>query len=114
MGLNAKQAEFTHCMGKLIVWCFKNGYPVFGAEWFRTNEQAEIYAKQGKGIKNSVHRKKLAVDLFRLVDGKLSWDKKHYEPVGKKWKTLHPDARWGGDFKRRDAVHFSFIHNGVM
>jgi hypothetical protein len=114
MGLNAKQVEFTYTMAKFLVWCHENGFECFGAEWFRTNEQAEIYAKQGKGIKNSVHRKKLAVDLFRVKNGKLTWDKGNYVEMGAKWKSMHDLARWGGDFKRRDSVHFSFEHNGVM
>ena len=114
MGLNAKQARFTHRIAELIVWANEQGYELICAEWFRTKEQAEIYAEQGKGIKNSVHRKKLAVDMFLLIGGKLTWDTEDYRPIGEKWKTLDPEARWGGDFARRDAVHFSFIHNGVM
>lgn len=114
MGLNTKQARFTFKIASLIVWAREQGYELIGAELFRTPEQAEIYAKKGKGIKNSVHRKKLALDLFLLKDGKITWDTDDYRPIGEKWKTMDPDSRWGGDFKRRDGVHFSFIHNGVM
>ncbi len=113
MGLNAKQAEFTYTMAQFLVWCHENGYECFGAEWYRTPEQAEIYAKAGKGIKGSVHTKKLAVDIFRLKNGVLTWDKEDYRAMGVKWRSMHKLARWGGDFKRRDAVHFSFEHNGV-
>jgi hypothetical protein len=91
------------------------GLFVILAEAFRTKEQAEIYAASGRGILNSVHRKKLAVDLFRYKDGTISWDVEDYTQLGQYWKTLHPDARWGGDFLgRRDAVHFSFEHNGYL
>jgi hypothetical protein len=113
MSLNRKQADFTACIGKFIVWAFDHGYQLIGAEWFRTPEQAELYAKQGKGIKNSVHRKKLAVDFFLYKDGNISWNKEDYRPLGDKWKSMDSRARWGGDFKNRDAVHFSFEHNGV-
>jgi hypothetical protein len=112
MTLNEKQVEFTRTLGHFIVWCFRNDYEVIGAELFRTKEQAEIYAASGKGILNSVHRLKLAIDLFRVVGGSVSWDNKDYEPLGKKWKAMHPDARWGGDFSNRDAVHFSFEYKG--
>ena len=112
MTLNQKQAEFTRTLGHFIVWCFRNDYEVIGAELYRTKEQAEIYVKQGKGILNSVHRLKLAIDLFRVINGVVSWDVEAYEPLGKQWKTMHPDARWGGDFKGRDCVHFSFEHQG--
>jgi hypothetical protein len=27
---------------------------------------------------------------------------------------MDPDARWGGDFRNRDCVHFSFEHGGTM
>ena len=111
--LNEKQALFAYHIAQLIVWGHKHGCVVMGAEWFRTKEQAEIYAAQGKGIKKSNHRLKLALDLFAVVDGTVSWDMAVYEKLGKKWKTMHPLARWGGDFAGRDGVHFSFYHNGV-
>ena len=113
MGLNVKQARFTYTMAKFLVWCHENGFIVFGAELFRTPEQAELYAERGIGIKNSVHTKKLALDIFRLKDGVLTWEKEDYRAMGTKWKMMDADARWGGDFRRRDAVHFSFEHNGV-
>ena len=113
MTLNEKQAEFALHIAKLIVWAHGHGVPVMGAEWMRTKEQAEIYAAQGKGIKKSNHRLKLALDLFVVVNGKVSWDMALYQKLGDKWKTMHPLARWGGDFKGRDGVHFSFEHNGV-
>ena len=114
MSLNTKQADFTRAVGKFLVWCDQAGIDVILAEAYRTREQAEIYAAQGKGIKNSVHTKKLAVDLFRYLDGTITWNTEDYRKMGEKWKKLHPMARWGGDFRRRDAVHFSFEHNGVM
>jgi len=114
MTLNQKQAEFFHTLCRFGVWCESEGIEFIGAELFRSPEQAAINAANGVGIKNSVHRKKLAIDLFRLVNGKISWNKEDYRKAGEKWKTFHPSARWGGDFRRRDAVHFSFEHNGVM
>jgi len=114
MSLNAKQVLFTRLQAEFQVWCFKHGYEVIEAESFRPPFVAEEYARLGKGIKNSVHTKKLARDLFRVVDGRVSWRTEDYAPLGKKWKSMHNDARWGGDFRNRDAVHFSFIHNGVM
>ena len=113
MTLNDKQAEFALFIAMLIVWAHENGIPVMGAEWFRTPEQAEIYAKSGKGIRRSNHRLKLALDLFAVNDGKVTWEHEPYRKLGEKWKTMHPLARWGGDFRGRDAVHFSFEHNGV-
>lgn len=114
--LNRKQAEFTLHIARLLVWANENGIPCSGAEWFRTPEQAEIYAKAGKGIKNSNHCKRLALDIFCLDEsGSVTWEMPQYEKLGAKWKSMHPLARWGGDIpKLRDAVHFSFEHMGVV
>jgi hypothetical protein len=115
MSLNKKQAEFSVCLAKLILFAEAQNTPVIVAEVFRSPEEAKRLHAAGKGIINSVHTKKLAADLFRLKNGTVSWDFNDYKPLGDYWKTLHPDARWGGDFiKLRDAVHFSFIHNGFV
>lgn len=113
MSLNRKQVRFTRKMAQFLVWCFENGYHVILAEAFRPRWVAEEYAKQGKGIKNSVHTKKLACDLFLIKNGKITWDPEDYRPLGKKWKSMDRDARHGLDFRNRDAVHFSFFHKGV-
>ena len=114
MTLNGKQALFTFEMAKFQVWCFENGHPIIEAEAFRPIWVAEEYARRGIGIKSSVHTKKLARDLFAVVGGRVSWDLEAYAPLGEEWKRRHTLARWGGDFRNRDAVHFSFEHNGVM
>ncbi len=114
MTLNEKQILFTELQARWTVWCFDNGYPIILAEAFRPTWVAEEYARRGKGIKNSVHTKKLAVDVFRTIDGVVTWDLEAYEPIGEKWKTMHTLCRWGGNFRNRDAVHHSFEHNGVM
>jgi hypothetical protein len=101
-------------LAAFLSWCFQNGYLIIGAELYRTKEQAEIYKAQGKGILNSIHRLKMAIDLFRYLDGNVTWDADDYQEMGEKWKSMHPLARWGGDFKNRDAVHFSFEHGGRM
>jgi len=111
--LNAKQAAFTAAVGQLLTAATARGIQVILAEAYRTPAQAALYAKQGKGIKNSNHTKKLAVDLFVMTGGSVSWDNEHYEVLAKIWKNIHPLARWGGDFAGRDSVHFSFEHNGV-
>ncbi len=113
MTLNQKQVEFTATLGVFLVWCAKNHYDVILAEVFRPPEQAKLMAKTGKGIANSNHRKKLAADMFRYLNNTVTWKREDYAAMGKKWKSMHELARWGGDFKGRDAVHFSFEHNGV-
>lgn len=115
MSLNAKQARFTYKIAKLIVWANEElGVELIGSELFRTKEQAEIYAREGVGIKNSVHRKKLALDMYVFKDDKILWTGDEYKLIANKWKTMDEDARWGGDFRRRDVYHYSFIHGGTM
>jgi len=107
MRLSEQQAAFTRDVAKLINWIFDNGFAVTFGEALRTPEQAEIYAKEGKGIKDSLHCKKLAIDL-NLFDheGKYLSDTKAYEEFGVFWESLNPLNRWGGRFTRADGNHF--------
>ena len=67
-----------------------------------------------KGIKYSTHVSKLGRDFFIYKNGTVSWGAEDYRPLGEKWKSMRPGNCWGGDFKSRDAVHFSKEHNGVQ
>ena len=111
--LGEKQEEFSMCLAQLITWMYEQGWGVRIGEVHRTRAQAALNAKSGKGIKNSVHCLKLAADLFVSIDGQVSWDFEDYAAAGERWKSLSDFSRWGGDFKNRDAVHFSFEHRGV-
>ncbi len=94
-------------MALLIIHVDSIGMSCTIGEVFRTPEQAQIYAKEGKGIVDSLHCKKLAVDLHLFSgDGVYITEFKVYEPLGKYWESLHPANRWGGEFKRVDSVHF--------
>jgi hypothetical protein len=64
-----------------------------------------------RGIKNSNHRNRLAIDLNLYKDDRYLDDAADYLRFGEFWKSLHPLARWGGDFG--DSDHFSFEYNGV-
>ncbi len=113
MTLNEKQVLFTRTFGRLLSFAARRNIKVILAEAFRPPELAKIYAEQGKGVVKSCHTKKLAVDLFVFKNGDITWDPEDYRRLGEHWKTLHELCRWGGDFENRDAVHFSFEHNGV-
>lgn len=107
MKLQQKQSIFAHNMALLIIHVDSIGMSCTIGEVFRTPEQAQIYAKEGKGIVDSLHCKKLAVDLHLFSgDGVYITEFKVYEPLGKYWESLHPANRWGGEFKRVDSVHF--------
>ncbi len=118
MGLGTHQEQFAYALGQLLVWAYEHQLPVRGGEWMRTPDAAALNAKQGDGISTSLHIDKLAVDLNRVINGVLSNDPKDYKPLADYWKTLHPDARWGGDFKPTvarpygDIYHFSLTYGG--
>lgn len=112
MTLIDKQSRFTVMTAKLILWAEAQGYGLTFGETYRTSEQAEIYAKTGKGIKNSIHCLRLAVDFNLFINGVYQKETKAYQPLGEYWESL--GGCWGGRFKpRADGNHFSLPHNNI-
>lgn len=135
--LGSLQRAFARCLVTFEAKILADGFEFTLGEGYRTAEQAAINslslfdrAKVGavletkyptlaeairvstsQGIKNSVHRDKLAQDINLFKNGQFLDDAADYLPFGAFWKTLHPLARWGGDWG--DADHFSFEHNGA-
>ena len=113
--LGTLQEEFSVALGKLLIKAGEMGTPFRCGELLRTPEQAAVYAAQKKGSLTSVHIIRLAFDGFIIKDGQLSNDVEVYRPLADYWKSLHPNARWGGDFKPPaplDPYHFSFEYQG--
>ena len=113
MTLGEKQRLFTELVGRLIEWAYMHNYELTFGEALRTQAQADLNAKTGTGISNSLHLIKLAIDLNLFIDGVWQIDSKAYKPLGDYWKSLHVLCRWGGDFSRPEGNHFSIEHNGV-
>lgn len=114
MTLGDKQKLFAKLVGKLLTWVYENSiYTVTFGEAYRTSEQAKINAQKGRGIANSLHTQRLAIDLNLFVEGFYQTNSEKYRPLGDFWKSLHPLCRWGGDFKKPDGNHFSLEHDGV-
>lgn len=109
MNLSQQQQAFAKDVAKLIEAIFSRGYSCTLGEAFRTAEQAQIYAQNGKGIIDSLHCKRLAIDL-NLFDpnGEYQSDSKEYEQFGLMWESLNPLNKWGGRFPapRVDGNHF--------
>lgn len=105
MKLSENQFKFAHDVSLLIDFIFKHNYSCTFGEAFRTQEQAEIYARKDIGIKDSLHCKRLAVDLNVFNSrGEYLADTNEYAQFGLYWENLDKSNRWGGRFK--DGNHF--------
>ena len=105
--LQESQQKFAHDVVLLLSYMLNQGYKFTFGETMRTSEQAELYAKQGKGIKNSLHCKRLAIDvnLFNPQGEFLSKSEDH-TLFGEYWESLSNMNRWGGKFTRPDGNHY--------
>jgi len=115
MTLLEKQQTFVILIGRLIDYCYReNGWKLTFGETYRTPEQSALNAKTGKGIANSLHTQRLAVDFNLFKDGTLCKLSEDFKELGEYWENLStPEAKccWGGRFK--DGNHFSIEHNGI-
>lgn len=114
MTLSEAQRAFALQAAKLIVHIYEVGYEVSLGEAWRSPETAAANAKAGTGIVNSLHIKKLAIDLNLFKDGIYLSTSEAHRPFGEWWEKQHPLARWGGRFKRPDGNHYSFEWGGVQ
>lgn len=108
MTLLQKQRKFVQMVGKLIEWAYANGYELTFGEALRTQEQATSNAATGKGISNSLHLIRLAVDFNLFIGGTYKTDTPSYQPLGEYWESI--GGAWGGRFN--DGNHFSLEHQG--
>lgn len=108
MSLSKKQQRFTLMVARLIQYAYECGYGLTFGEAHRPLKMAEIYAQKGIGIKNSLHIQRLAVDFNLFKDGEYLTDSESHAFLGKYWKALNPDNRWGGDFRNKDGNHYEY------
>lgn len=111
MKLSEKQSLFTVMIAQLILWANDHGYRLTFGEAYRTPEQAALNAKSGKGISNSLHTERLAVDFNLFINDQYKTDTPSYLPLGEYWESI--GGTWGGRFSKPDGNHFSLEHNGV-
>jgi hypothetical protein len=111
--LSKLQRIFTYLFSRLIEHAYRSGYELTLGEAYRTKEQADIYALKGKGIKNSLHRSRLAIDLNLWIYGKYQTKGESYRALGEYWESLSTkgvECCWGGRFS--DGNHFSISFGG--
>ena len=112
MLLGEKQRLFARLVSQLLHRVHSTGYECALAWCYRPPEASALYAVRKLGIPNSLHGSKLAIDLDLFKDGVYLRDSGSHAALGEFWKSLHPDCRWGGDFKRRDGNHYSMQYEG--
>ena len=113
LSLRAKQSIFARLVARLLDQATLRGYDVTLGEAWRSKEEAARLAAAGKGIKNSLHCLRLAIDLNLFKEGKYLTTPAEYRALGVWWEgqsTVDVVCAWGGRFG--DANHFSVAHGG--
>ena len=110
MKLRPKQSLFVELVAALIVEAGNLGYALTFGEAYRSPEEAERLAKLGKGIKNSLHTSRLAIDLNLFKNKRYVTSTEAHRPLGEWWERQHDLCRWGGRFG--DGNHYSMEHEG--
>lgn len=110
MTLREKQSLFAALAANLIDHAFALGYEVTLGEAWRSPEEAARLAKAGKGIANSLHTQRLALDVNLFRDGQYLSSTESHRILGEWWEKQHPLCRWGGRFN--DGNHYSLSHGG--
>jgi hypothetical protein len=110
MTLREKQSLFALLVALLICEADRRGFRVTFGEAYRSPEEAARLAKAGKGIAQSLHTQRLAIDLNLFKDGKYLSSTEAHRPLGEFWEQQHELCRWGGRFK--DGNHYSLAHGG--
>ena len=107
------QSEFAKNIGKLIEYAYENGYELtFGDAYRDPRVHGGVGTKKSYSSANSVHKNRLAVDFNLFKDGKFLQSTEDHKKLGEYWESLHPQARWGGNFTRADGNHYSFEYQG--
>ena len=113
MTLRQKQSIFVRLVCDLITYIYHEGYELTFGETYRSPEEAERLAKLGKGIKNSLHTSKLAIDLNLFYEGKYLSSTESHRKFGEYWESFSNEnykCCWGGRFG--DGNHYSIEHGG--
>jgi hypothetical protein len=116
MTLRETQSHFARLVPRLIDKAYELGFDVTIGEVYRSPEEAERLAKLGKGIKNSLHTVKLAIDLNLFRDGKYLSSTESHHALGEWWESQC--GTWGGRFTdaqgvpKPDGNHYSWAYGG--
>lgn len=99
----------AHRARKILAAAAADGFELRVTQGLRTFAEQDKLFRQRPKVTNarggqSMHNYGLAVDFAFVVNGKISWDEKLYERIGK-W-ALAAGLEWGGSWKRfKDMPH---------
>lgn len=102
--LRQKQSRFVRMIVFLINKAHSLGYELTFGEVYRSPEEAIR-----RGFPNSLHVKRLAIDLNLFYNGKYLSSTESHKLLGDYWKSI--GGTWGGEFG--DGNHYSLEHNNV-
>lgn len=112
-----KQIQFSRLVARFINDLNDMGYEVTLGEAWRSPETCELYAKEGKGISDSLHSKRLAIDLCLFWQDIYLSETSDYLRAGQLWESYSISqslcCSWGGRFSHPDGNHFSVEYQGV-
>lgn len=110
MTLGMRQRLFARLVPGLIDKAHSLGFEVTLGEVWRSEYTATQYARNKLGIKMSLHRDKLAIDINLFRNGVYLTKTEDHRDLGEWWEGQHPLARWGGRFG--DGNHYSIEYQG--
>jgi hypothetical protein len=113
MTLRQKQSKFAFLVALLIMKADQLGYEITLGEAWRSPEEAKRLARLGKGIINSLHCDRLAIDINLFRKGKYLTSTESHRMLGEWWESLSTHeytCHWGGHFG--DGNHYSVGHGG--
>lgn len=107
MTLREKQSKFAHMVALLILHAEALGYTVTLGDAYRAETCSH-------GHPNSLHKKRLAIDLNLFsLDNTGTWryvsSTEAHRPLGEYWESI--GGTWGGRFN--DGNHYSLEHGGM-
>jgi hypothetical protein len=108
MTLGQKQRKFTKMVALLILYAYELGYELTFGEAWRPSAQAQLNAKEKRGIKLSLHGDRLAIDFNLFKNGKWLTKTEDHRRLGEFWESI--GGTWGGRFD--DGNHYSLEHGG--
>lgn len=116
MTLRETQSHFAALVPRLIDQAIALGFEVTLGEAYRSPEEAARLARLGRGITigrgitNSLHTSRLAIDLHLFKDGVYQTSSEAHRPLGEWWEAQ--GGAWGGRFTRPDGNHYSWPWEG--